>query len=239
MSDPVAHLESLLTDQPASPLRPEQRRNYEGELQRLGAIAQAPLYVQGDRGEAMKRYREIKRTVDAQVPKPLGERANQVYKLTKAIIFDLIKPAMLPQNVMRRMPPGSVDAFLKRENAKPIKRAVATVKRALFGLDPETDDIDHANLEKYRPSGLKPDGTSTWDSAAQIDGFLAMSPLAKENWPLGEPTASTALAQVKAAEIPQVRAGRRPMSPEERKALGERLAKGRLAKKAKAEAALQ
>ena len=230
MSDPVAQLESLLTDQPANPLRPEQRQNYEGELQRLGQIANAPPYVQGDRGEAARRYREIKRMVDGQRAKPLeAERASKVHALAREVRDTVIVPAMLPQAVMRRNPPGAVDAFMKRENARPVKRAVNAYKRAMFALDPETTDIDHANLEKYRPSGLNPDGTSTWNADAQIPGFMAMTPRAKENWPLGDPTSQTALGQVQARE----RKPKRVMTEAEKAAMGKRLAEGRA--KAKAE----
>ena len=229
MSHDVAQLESLLTDQPVNPLRPEQRKQYESELQRLGAIAQAPPYVQGDRGEAVKRYREIKRTVESQTAKPLDpDRASTVHALTKAVIQRTIQPAMLPQSVMRRNPAGAVDAFMKRENAPEVKRAVRAVKRALFALDPETDDIDHANLEKYRPSGLNPDGTATFMADAQIAGMFGQTPLAKANWPLGAPTARTALGEVQTRErVPNVAAGKRQLSPEERAALGARLKAGK------------
>ena len=120
---------------------------------------------------------------------------------------------------------------MKRENARPIKRAVQAVKRAMFALDPETDDLDHANLEKYRPSGITPDGTSTWDAAAQIPGHLAMTPLAKERWPLGEATTQTALDQVRAREA-ALRRRNPPMSAEARKAFGEKMKAARTAKRA-------
>jgi hypothetical protein len=227
----VAQLESLLTDQPANPLRPEQMQQYEGELSRLGAITQAPTYVQGDRGEAGRVYRRVKQMVDSQRPKPLdGDRASKVHALARSIRDDIIVPSMLPQAVMRRNPPGAVDAFLKRENAKPVKRAVSAYKRAMFALDPETTDIDHANLEKYRPSGVRADGTSTWDADAQIGGFMAMTPQAKDNWPLGDPTLSTAVGQVKAREKTK-----KVYTEAEKKVLGDRLAAGRAAKKAKRE----
>ena len=229
MSD-VKELEALLTDQPVNPMRPEQRRQYADEMGRLAAITQAPSYIQGDRGEAAKMHRKLKGMVDSQIAKPLGERANRVKRLVTTILADTIQPAMLPQAVMRRNPPGAVDAFMKRENSPPVKRAVLAVKRALFALDPETDDLDHANLEKYRPSGINPDGTSTWDAAAQIPGHLAMTPLAKEHWPLGAATTQTALDQVRTREA-ALRRRNPPMSPEARKAFGEKMKAARAAKK--------
>jgi hypothetical protein len=94
-----------------------------------------------------------------------------------------------------------VDSFLKRENSPAIKKAILTWKRAMRALDPTNTDQDYTNIEKFRPEGVNPDGTSTFMADAQIPGVFAMSPAAKANWPLGAPTVDTALGQVKKREL--------------------------------------
>jgi len=229
MSDAVAQLESHLdaTQQPKNPLRANQVQEFEEERQRLRSIVTAPAWQAGaDRGAATKRYKQIEKLMHEQAPKALdGARRDVVAKLAETVLQDVIRPALLPESHMRRNPAGAVDKFLRRENSKPIKKAILTWKRALRAIEPDNVDQDYTNIERFRPSGYNPDGTSTFMADAQIPGKFAMSSQAKENWPLGEPTAETALGQVQARE-------KKPMSDAQKAALAAGRAKAIAAKQA-------
>ena len=249
MNAAVHELETLLHDQPLTPLRPEQREEYERELTRLGAMAQgrdmdgrATTFVPSDRGGSTQAARRVQKILHDQSPRRVEEplRRDRIARLTQQVIDEVVRPAMLPQSVMARNPAGAVGAFMKGENSRPVKHAILTVKRALFALEPDTTDEDHANMERYRPTGQRADGTSTFMVDAQLPGVFAMTPQAKERWPLAEPQ-GTALAQVRQAEAavqpkpakPVTPAKKRPeqqWSESQRKAWGEKMRAARLLK---------
>ena len=203
----VAELEALLTDQPKVPLRPNQVMEYEDELRRQQQMVQAPAYVTGhSRGGAQQRVRQIQRALDEGAPKPIPDpgRANRVKRLADAIVSEVIAPALLTRAQMRRNPATAVDHYRRTEATKPWKHAVFQWRRAMRALDPTNDGIDFTNYEQFRQEGEGPGGAATFMVGAQIPGHLAMTPQAKANWPLGEPTADTALKQV------ERRAGKKP-----------------------------
>jgi hypothetical protein len=218
MSKVVSELKALLHDQPTNPLRANQVEEFKAERDRLQSIVKAPVWQAGaDRGAAQKRARQIDKTLAEGAPKGLDRfRQDKVNTLAREAL-DEIKAAMLPQATMRRNPAGAVDHFRRNEGSKETKEKIMTWKRAMRALDPDNTDQDYTNLERYRPSGLQEDGTSTFSVNAQIPGKFTQSPLAKANWPLGEPTVDTAVAQVK----------RRAMSDEAKDAARIRLAKAR------------
>lgn len=197
----VAQLEALLHDQPHNPMRPNVVQDYQEELQRLRDHASSPIYVGGDRTKSRKRALEIERLLSTQLPKPIEEpiRKNQVNQLAHEVLRDVIRPAMLTRAQMARNPAGAVDHFLKHENSKPIKRAILAWKRAMWALDPTTTDRDHTNLERFRSEGTYGQA-ATFMADAQLPGNFGMTPLARENWPLGEATADTALKQAQRVE---------------------------------------
>jgi hypothetical protein len=251
MSDAVQRLEAELTDQPKNPWRPPQTLEYQEERERLAKFVHAPPYVPGNRGDATARLRSLDTMIRDQMPRKIDDplRANRVHQLAKEVLDTEIKPKLLPRAQMRRNPAGAVDYFRRTEMSKPFKRAVQAFKRAMFGLDPTTDDHDHANIERYRSEGGV-EGTSTVMVGAQIPGHFALTPQAKENWPLGDATATSALEQVRKAEeraagMVRQKAGlraarvsggatsaRHNWTPEQRAAWGEKMRLSRLAKKA-------
>ena len=201
-SPEVAQLQALLHDQPANPMRPNVVEYHSEELKRLEDIVKAPAYITADRGFATKKHKQIRAMLDSQMAKPIEEpiRREAVDRLAADVLERVIKPAMLTHEEMRRNPVGAVDGFLKRENARPIKDAILTWKRAMRALDPENTDQDYTNMERFRRN-TRTEGAATFMANAQIPGNFAMTPVAKENWPLGDPTASTALGQVTHAEV--------------------------------------
>lgn len=200
--DTVAQLQALLHDQPHNPLRPAQRQDYDAEAQRLREMVNAPPFVPVNRGKVRQQLQRLEASMGAQVPKPIEEsdRKDRVAKLAKQVLEDTIRPAMLTHEEMRRNPAGAVDAFRKRENSRAIKTAILTWKRAQWALEPECPESDYTNLERYRPT-MPLTGAATFMANAQIPGVFAMTPQARAQWPLGEPTADTALAQAKRAEL--------------------------------------
>jgi hypothetical protein len=155
---------------------------------------------------------------------------------------------MLTQEEMRRNPAGAVDQFQRREGSPAIKRAILAWRRGRRALEPENTEPNFTSVEPYRRS-LMPRGVSTFMADAQIPGSFAMSPQAKDNWPLGDPP-TTALAQAQAREARELAAKERhrlrerqrserrkakraaaragsAMTPEQRQAVAERLAQAR------------
>ena len=235
MSETAVHeLETLLADQPKSPLRPAQRDQYEEEMQRLSAQAQAPDFLKTNRGRAAKQLKDLQRMVESQTAHVVTEPIlrDKIARKSEEVL-GMIRNAMLPREVMRRNPAGAVSQFFKRENSTLVKRATAAWKRSRYALErPSAQDPDFSNIEVHRPEMAgHPDGRSTFMADAQIPGKFAQTPLSKENWPLGEPTATTALGAVKAAEARPERA-KKVWTDAERKAAGDRLKKAREAKKA-------
>lgn len=223
----VEALKAELHDQPHNPLRPNQVQEYEEERQRLQTIVRAPSWQTGaDRGAATKRYRQIEKLLREQAPKPLeGARRDKVAKLANEVLEGVIRPAMLPRAQMRRNPAGAVDQYLRRENSKTVKGATLAWKRAMRAIESENMDQDFTNVERFRPEGGNPDGTSTFMADAQLPGRFAQTPLAKENWPLGDPTAETAVGQVKKRELSEAQKANLEK-------MRERAAEARAAKKA-------
>lgn len=223
----VAELEAALHDQPVNPLRPSQTQDYEEERDRLQKIVHAPPYIQADRGAATKRYRQLNQILAQQAPKKIEEagRANRVKQLIGEVIAQVITPTMLPQSVMRRNPAGAVDRTLKGEFSSAYKRAALAVKRGLFALDPETTDPNHANLEKYRPAGLAPNG-STFMADAQFPGYMTYSHIPEERWPFAPPV-NTAVQQVAAREAKE----KATRTPEQIQAAKDRMAAVRAKRK--------
>ena len=73
------------------------------------------------------------------------------------------------------------------------KSKILEWKKIVARLEPDSDDPDLCNIERYRPS--RP---FVYDSTAQIAGHHAMSQRQKDNWPeeMSEPKAKTAVAHL-------------------------------------------
>jgi len=203
----VEKLKAELHDQPHNPLRLPQVREYEDELAQLGAQVEGrdldgkpQPWLQAARGASLRRAKQIKDILAKQAAKKLtGDRANTVNRLVGEVLETIVRPAMLPRSHARRNPPGAVGHMLRTEFNPVFKDAILTVKRGLRALDPDNDDPDFTNMERFRPEG-QGDGASTFMADAQIPGVFAMSNAAKANWPLGEATVDTAVGQARQRE---------------------------------------
>jgi hypothetical protein len=227
--DALKKLETLTADQPQNPMRPLVRQGYEEEIKRLDGMVGAPAWQGGDRGKAARRSRELRQMIDGQIPKPIadGKTKDEVHHLSEEVLREVIQPAMLPLDVMKRNPAGALRAYQRGEGSKGVKRAILAVKRARLALEAESGDPDTANLEPYRPGGY--DGFSRVD--AQIPGKFAQTPAAKANWPLGDPTVRTAVGDVKNRERVTAPASRKPqMTEAQRQVNRDRLLLGRALK---------
>jgi len=111
-----------------------------------------------------------------------------------------IREGMPTHEDMRRNPAGAVDQHRRWERLN--KSAILERRNVLIALNPGDDSKDLTNIDMIRPhsAALTQTGTSTFMADAQIPGIFAMTPAAKENWPLGEPKIDTPLKQAARAE---------------------------------------
>jgi hypothetical protein len=127
-------------------------------------------------------------------------------------------------------------------------------KNIKIQLNPDSQDRDLANIERYRPSGA----TDRLRTDAQIAGVMSYGNIPEENWPF-DPPANTAAEQARkryededalndvnrvldgaaeAEELPEeegVEVVKKPLTEEQHAVLVNRLALAREAKKKKAE----
>ena len=202
MSEAVKKLKDVLSDQPVNPLRNHQVQEYRQEAARLQATVNAPSYVNVDRGAASERYNQVNRVLSEQAAKPLRDK-DTVAKLADEVLENVIRPALVPQEEMRRNPAGAVGKFLRTENSREIQESIQQWKRAKLALEPDSDDPDVANVEVYRPQLHVPGQAATFMAGAQIPGQFAMSAQAKANWPESLPaqgTVASPLAQAQARD---------------------------------------
>ena len=116
-----------------------------------------------------------------------------------------IRVGMPTHEDMRRNPAGAVDQHRRWEKLN--KSAVLERRNILIALNPGDDSKDLTNIDMIRPHAPNV-GAATFMPDAQIPGVFAMTPAAKENWPLGEPKVDTPLKQAERAEVK----GKRPRS---------------------------
>lgn len=117
-------------------------------------------------------------------------------------LAEKIRAGMLTHEEMRRNPPGAVGRHMRWEAAN--KDNILAWKNLRRLNNPDDTDEDLANIEMLRPS-LGVAGASSFMADAQIPGVFAMTPLAKERWPLGEPKIDTPLAQAERRELEELR----------------------------------
>lgn len=122
-----------------------------------------------------------KTTLQMQTPPPLTEsQQNKLYRLNH-LALESARTGMVPQEDMRHKPTGAADAHRRWEKAK--KQHLLWWKATQILLNPSSDDRELCNFERYRPNR---GGANGMMAEALIPPVFAQSPLAKQNWPLGE-----------------------------------------------------
>ena len=163
MSQLVSQLENDLKDQPNNPLRHQQATYFREEKARLESVANAPPWMPNvDRGAARSGMQKVQQALDVQAARKIEDPLvrDRVAKGLREVMTDVIQPAMLPANAMWRNPTGAVDTYRRREGSAPVKRAILAWKRGMRALDPENEDQDYTNVERYRPTGAVPGAVS-------------------------------------------------------------------------------
>lgn len=179
-------------------------RNRQDELDHIGQVldqrnwAQSTMTAEGRQLLARRRRALEDQLAEGAPPTVSGETKDALNK-RRLELEDAMRVGMPTQEEMRRNPPGAVDKHRKWEAANKARKLERD--NILHALDPDDDSKDKTNIDMIRPSGLIPGGASTFMADAQIPGVFAMTPLAKENWPLGEAKVDNPLAQATRREL--------------------------------------
>jgi hypothetical protein len=114
------------------------------------------------------------------------------------VLNDKIAAGMLTEEVMWRNPTGAVDRNLKWHHATKFDNQER--RNILVLLNPHDTSRSFRSVELLRKSQAYQGGAATFMANAQLPGNFAMTPQAKENWPLGEPKVDTPLKQAERRE---------------------------------------
>ena len=181
-------------------LRFHERETRREELQKIERQLKEPTWVQaGLTSEAKaglrKRLRVVEKDLtDNSPPTDLSTATRDALIRREHELAVNIQQGMPTAEQMRRNPTGAVGANTRWHKAH--VKEVLEWKNLRVVNNPDSDDKDLANVDILRSSQMVPDGSSTFMPSAQIPGLFAMTPLAKANWPLGEPTVTTATSHL-------------------------------------------
>lgn len=193
--------------------------------------------------------RRAKKQLNEQSPEPLsGKEKDTLNKLEKQL-REKFTQNMPTQEVMRKNPAGAVDWHQRWEKRN--KKLIRMWKNIKIQLNPDSQDRDLANIERYRPSGA----VDRLRGDAQIPGVMSYHDIPEENWPF-DPPLNTAAEQAKRrfedadaetavnaaianldeedAFVPEEPKEKTPLTAEQKAVLVNRLALAREAKKQKA-----
>ena len=171
-------------------LRYHQREQLQGEIDQADKMLQKA--APEDRGPIVASKERTRRQLENSSPVPLtGKEKDSLHNLEKKL-RDRITQNMPTQEVMRKNPAGAVDWHRKWENVnKPLIRMWKNVK---IQLNPDSQDRDLSNIERYRPSGV----VDRLRTDAQIPGVMSYHDIPDEQWPFDEPENT---AQKQAARV--------------------------------------
>jgi len=198
-------------------LRPDQIDSYERDLENLeGAKHSKDIR---HRGVLMQQLKKVQHDFVTQHParhQLTGQEKDELNTYANELQRQFTEN-MPSQEQLRKNGVGAVDHLMRWEKAN--KEKVLRWKNIKRALEPDNDDTDYTNIEKFRPQGQM----DRLRTDAQIQGHMAYTNVPPENWTaaLGEGPQETPLKQAK----------RRQMSEEQRKAVGERLKQAREAKR--------
>lgn len=169
-------------------LRHHQRQELQTEID---GFNQAMPHAKGeDIGILQRRKKQTEKQLWSQSPEPLTGAEKDKLKALERRLRDRITENMPTEEVMRKNPVGAVDWHTRWSKAT--KPLVRMWKNARIQLNPDSEDRDLANIERYRPSGQM----DRMRSDAQIPGMMTYGTIDDEQWPFPKPE-NTALDQAK------------------------------------------
>lgn len=161
-------------------LRKHQREEWQREIDQtnkfLAREKQNPNSPVQASGRIFVQNESRKKLLASQSPRPLsGEEKDRVAALERQMLSE-IQEGMPTQVEQRRNVPGVQYKIRQWHNAN--KGKVLKWKRCRILLNPDSDDRELTNVERYRPVGAM--GALTTDAA--IPGLFSLSPQAKEHY---------------------------------------------------------
>ena len=161
-------------------------------------VAKASITAEG-RANFIRRRNYLKKELEeCSPPDQLPGEAKDALSARQKQIEEEIRQGMPPHEVMWRSPAGGIDLHRKWLERNKFKIQVwKNIKRV---LNPHDDSVDLSNIESVRPTITAPGQAASFMTDARLPGNFAMSALAKENWPLGEPKVDTPLKQAERRE---------------------------------------
>lgn len=170
-----------------------------------------------------QRARSIDKILEEYAPEKLpGHEQDQLMKREKEL-REFWTQGMPSEEEMRKNPPGNVNKHMKWH--KHTKNAVSEWKNVRRQLEPDSDDPDLANIERFRPSGVM----DRLVADAQIRGAMNYRAIPQENWDTafeGKGPENTALKQAERVAEEQGK-GKRQYTDEQKEAMRQRLAAAR------------
>jgi hypothetical protein len=154
----------------------------------------------------MARYKNFlqRDLADNAPPSDINSSARDELVARERELAEQIREGMLPQEVMRRNPPGAVGHHIKWEKAN--KAKILAWKNLRRLANPDDSDEDLANIETLRPSLAGPGTPATFMADAQIPGKMTYNHIPDEKWkeaglPLVNENSPFALAAKREAEM--------------------------------------
>lgn len=170
-----------------------------------------------------QRARSIEKIIEEYAPEKLpGNEQDKLAKLEQDL-RNTWTQGMPTEEEMRKNPAGMVDRHRKWEKAN--KKIIMQWKNVRRQLEPNSDDPDLANIERFRPSGVM----DRLVADAQIRGAMNYRTIPQENWDTafeGKGPENTALKQAERVAEEQGK-GKRQYTEEQKEAMRQRLAAAR------------
>lgn len=248
-------------------LRPEQINDTKGEVSRLERMLDDPRAVLEDPKMAAKQLHNMKKILHEETPTEYsGLEKDNAVKREEVLRELMVDDGMPTQAEMRKCPPGAVEKLQSWEKRN--KFRLQEWKHIRQRLHAGSTNPDIANFEKYRPVGgagelsmdnaiiegkrymLPPPGADPVEvmseeeqvALRELDPEVADMMFRATNEQRGQILALVrkVMSDEKPVKEPEPKPKRksRKMSPEDRKAFGEKMALARAKKKAEREAAL-
>ena len=164
-----------------------------------------------DKASVSKQLRQINHQLDTQTPKPFDAKEVDHAAKREASLREEILEGMPSQEEMRKCPPGAVDKHRMWE--KKNKQKLLEWKNIKLRLNHDTDELDVANFEKYRPV----------TNSLNMDN--AIIPGKKFYFPPGEIKAKNVMSDDDREQIglPTQEKKKRTWTPEQREAARQRM----------------